>query len=230
MVEKFHNLDFVFASYWVVRSTLANAKNINLESALMDTKGDHMHKRNLTLVVLVALTILAGKKAVASDYGIALGIRSDSATSNASGTSISANTDYQGGVVAAIEAISAIEIRTGLFYTSRQYGYTPATGASGTASFSYADIPVGLLWKLSDYGGPFVGANFGFNVASSCPTGSGICTGSNSVNSSITGYQFGVHFKFAPQFGAELYYEGMSAIVTGIDSAKAFAFNLFMTF
>ncbi len=184
-----------------------------------------MRKNIFTLIFPIVFAMAFGLNAEASDYGVLIGVRSDSATSNAASTSISGNTDYQAGVIASIETISSLEVRTGMLYTTRQYGYTPATGVAGQANYTYADIPLGLLWKLSDYGGPFVGGNFGFNVASSCPGGS--CTG---VASSISGYQFGVHFKFAPQFGGELYYEAMGAVMPGIDSPKAVAANLFITF
>jgi hypothetical protein len=183
--------------------------------------------RNFFALLFASATLTLGLStlAEASDYGVAVGIRSDSATSNTSSTNISGNTDYQGGVVANIDLVSSLQIRTGILYTTRQYGYSPAIGATGQAVFTYADVPLGLLWALSDYGGPFVGANFGFNVSSSCPGGN--CTG---VASSIAGYQFGVHFKFAPQFGAELYYESMAAVMPGIDNPKAVAGNIFVTF
>ncbi len=184
-----------------------------------------MSNKWMSLFLFTVCTLNYSMAAQASDYGVAIGVRSDSATSNTSSTNITGNTDYQGGVIAIVDVVSPIAIRTGILYTTRQYGYTPLLGPSGQANFTYADVPLGLFWQLSDYGGPFAGANFAFNVSSSCPGGN--CTG---VANTLSGFQFGVHFKFAPQFGADLYYESMAAVMPGIDNPKAVAGNLFITF
>lgn len=173
---------------------------------------------------LFASILIFSISALASDFGVVVGARNDSATSNTTTTQVNSNTNYMAGVVGAIDAYSQIQIRTGFLYTSRAYGYVPATGATGTATFTSLDVPVGLLWKLSDYGGPFVGANVAMNVSSSCP---GTCT---NVAGFPAGVQIGAQFKFAPMFGGAIYYESMAAVVNGIDNPKAAVAQLIMTF
>lgn len=172
----------------------------------------------------ILMTLVFSTTSQASDFGIALGLRSDSATSNTASTQIDAKSNYMAGVVGAFDAFAQVQVRTGFMYTVRGYGYTPSGSTLGDANFQSLDVPVGLLWKLSDYGGPFIGANVALNVSSSCK---GTCT---NVNSFPAGIQLGAQFKFAPMMGAALYYESMGAMMTGIDSAKAVVAQFIITF
>jgi hypothetical protein len=178
-----------------------------------------------SMLLIMMLTFMAATNSFASDYGVVIGVRSDSATSNNLNTQINSNTDYMAGVVGVMDAFSQFQLRSGFLYTTRSYGYIPQSGASGTATFSSLDVPVGLLWKMSDYGGPFLGANVALNVSSSCPGGT--CTG---LSSMPVGLQLGAQFKFAPQFGAAIYYESMGPLGIDIDSPKAAVGQLLITF
>ena len=173
---------------------------------------------------LCVLISILSSVSLASTYGFGVGVRSDSATSNTTTTNIGTQSDYMAGVVAQIDLVGQLQVRTGFFYSPRSYQYNPLGGPSGLASFTYMDVPVGILWKLSDFGGPFVGANVALNVSSSCPAN---CTG---VQSTPAGWQLGAQFKFMAEWGAALYYESMSAIMTGIDQPKAFVGQLYYMF
>ncbi len=172
-------------------------------------------------VILILQAVLVSQLAMASNYGVGGGVRTDSASSNTSGTNIGSSTNYMAGVIGQMDLVAQLQARAGFFYTQRSYQFNPLGGAQGAANFTYLDVPLGLLWKLSDYGGPFIGANFALNVSASCP---GTCTG---VSSMPMGWQLGAQFKFAPEWGAALYYESMSVVMTGIDQPKAIAAQLF---
>jgi hypothetical protein len=154
----------------------------------------------------------------AADMGVAIGFRSDSATAN-SGTNVDSRTNTMLGGLGLFELGPQVVLRLGFNYTPRSYGV-----AGGDAKFTYIDVPVGVMWKFSDYGGVFGGINPALSVSASCP---GTCSG---VSNMPVGYQFGLQFKFAPQMGLTMFYESMGAISQGIDSSKAVAAQFLYTF
>jgi hypothetical protein len=177
------------------------------------SKGDFKMK-----VRIIIISFLISSLAAAADMGITLGYRSDSATAN-SGAAIESKNNVMIGGVGLVDLGPQIVLRLGFNYTPRSFGLV-----SGEAKFTYIDIPVGILWKFSDYGGAFAGVNPSLMVSGSCPGG---CSGTANMP---VGYQFGIQFKFAPQMGLAMYYESMGALTQGIDSAKAVAVQFLYTF
>lgn len=176
---------------------------------------------------LIALLMVLGfaGAAHAQDLGIVAGMRSDSADAETAGDSINSKTDWQFGGIAKFDIHNAWQIRSGFIYLQRSYEYKSG-GASNDLKFTYFEVPVGILYKFSDFGGAFIGPALDMNVSKDC--GSVSCSG---VNSTLIPIQLGASFKFAPQFGLEFYYEMVGGkLADGVKDPKAVAVNLMITF
>ncbi|MBX2996769.1 MAG: outer membrane beta-barrel protein [Bdellovibrionaceae bacterium] len=174
---------------------------------------------------LMTVVMMMGFAAQAQDVGIVLGIRGDNAEAKTTGVKVNGKTNFQGGAVAKFEIQDAWNVRTGFMYTQRNYELTSGAAAVD-AKFTYFEIPVGLMYKFSDFGGAFLGANLGFNLSKDC--GGGTCEG---VSSAPIGMQLGASFKFAPQMGFEFYYERLfSKVADNLENPNAVAANFMITF
>ncbi len=176
--------------------------------------------RYCVIIITVILALQYSKHASANDIGLVLGYKSDSATANNTSVTVDTRTNLNFGMLSFFELGPQILLRMGFIYNPRNYGLT-----TGEVKLTYVDVPVGLMWKFSDYGGAFIGANAALNVSASCPAGA--CTNLNNVAS---GYQFGVNFKFAPHMGGAFYYEAMGSLVQNIENPKAVAIQFLYTF
>lgn len=155
----------------------------------------------------------------AADLAIVVGLKTDSATSNNTAITVESRSGYNAGMLGFFELGPQVLLRIGMIYTPRTYGLT-----AGDIKLMYVDIPAGLMWKFSDYGGAYISANAALNVSASCPTA---CANLANV---ANGYQFGFNFKFAPHMGGVIYYEAMSSLVVNIENPKAVAAQFLYTF
>lgn len=187
-------------------------------------------KTNLMMkVVAAAVVALISVSALAQDVGVVVGVRSDNADGN-NNVKITGKTGFQAGVVAKFDMTSALQLRSGFLATQRSYEYSITTPAilNDEYKMTYFEIPVGVLWKFSDYGGVFAGPAISLNLSKSCPGGD--CSGTE-VNSSPLSFQFGGSFKVAPQVGFEVYYESMlNDVSKDVKSGRSLMANLMITF
>jgi hypothetical protein len=121
-------------------------------------------------------------------------------------------------------------VRSGLLYVQQNYNLSFGN-AGGNINLSYFQVPVDVLVKFSDYGGVFVGAAADLNLSNSCSVpGYGSCS-VQGVNSLPIALEFGGSFKFAPNLGAELYYQQITGnVVTALKNERAVALNFMITF
>lgn len=176
--------------------------------------------------MLMAMMVLCGSSmAFANEFAITGGARFDNADSGTVGTSVEARLNFQAGVLGFIELGGRNYLRTGAEFATRSYGFKTSTVALGDARFTSFDVPVGYLFRFSDYGGIFAGGLFTFNFSKDCPGG---CT---SASASPVGAQFGASFKIAPQIGGEVYFEMMSQkLASGVENPKAVVGQLYFSF
>lgn len=176
--------------------------------------------------LLIALTMMFGFAAQAQDVGIIAGYRADSADAETSGLTVEGKGGFQFGAVAKFEVHNAWQVRSGFIYTQRAYEVKSGGVSLADTKFTYFEVPANILYKFSDYGGAFIGPAVAFNVSKNC--GDADCEG---VSSAPLFLQFGASFKFAPQLGAEIYYEmGMSKIANELKSPRAVMANFMITF
>jgi len=184
-----------------------------------------MFKRFLIIIALSAFFI--SLESEAQDIGFIVGIRADSADTDVSGAKVSGENSLSFGAILKTEFSETLGLRMGMLYVPRQYRYElNINWSSEIYKFTYFELPVGLLYRFSDAGGVFIGPSFGFGLDKSC--GSNSCQG---VSNSLTTMQFGASFKFAPQIGAEIFYEtGIIKISPQFEQQRAIGANLMVTF
>ena len=172
--------------------------------------------------------------AYAGDFAVALGYRSNSADAVPSGWSSSSMAGYGVGAVGFFDFAPNWQARVGFLYNQRN---TKISNAAGTGDLqltaNYLDIPVTAMYRFADYGGVFLGPVIGLGAGQSCSaSGTASCAGLKNPESSIFGYQFGASFKFAPQLGAEIYYEAIPSEYwkDAEKNMKTVGLNLLITF
>lgn len=179
--------------------------------------------KRLTLLV----TILFSISSVASDMGVEVGFRQQSG--DAQGGSTTSQMGYHVGGVGTFDLSGPLLVRAGFEYVQRPLTAT-VSSIDNKYTMNYFDVPVGLLYKFSDYGGVFAGISIANRLDGSCTASVGTCSVVN-PKSMITPFQLGASFKIAPQLGFSLLYENMSGdVAQGLSNYRAVGANLFVTF
>ncbi len=186
-----------------------------------------------SFLAIFSLVVGMSIQAQASDFAVALGMRSNSAEAVPTGYSSTSMTGLGGGVIGFFDLAPSVQGRIGFLYNQRN----TKIGISGNEyelTANYLDIPVTAMYKFADYAGIFAGPVIGLAAGKTC-TASGVaasCAGIKDPESSIFGLQFGASFKFAPQVGAEIYYELVSSEYWKdlAKNMKTVGLNLLITF
>ncbi len=184
-------------------------------------------------LIVITTILFAGAFAQAQSMGVLLGVRSDSADGKG-GLTVDSKTNFQVGGVGFFDFTSVLRMRTGFIYAMKNYGLKDSTGTSGEAKLAQFEVPLGVLFKFSDFGGAFIGPAISMNVSKSCTLSSGSCT-IEEVPSVSVPIQLGASLKFAPELGVEFYFETVPGKLFTIGSAtgensKAVVVNLLYTF
>jgi hypothetical protein len=162
------------------------------------------------------------------DIGVSIGFRSDSADSDLATMSAHSETSLSFGLVGKMDLSEIFALRLGMQYVPRQYRLQSRDDLSSELfKFIYFELPLALLYKVSDFGGLFAGVSVGFGLDRVCGQ-LGSCHG---VGNSLASFQLGASFKVAPQFGLEVFYEkGLSHIAFHLRDQRAVGANLLITF
>lgn len=183
--------------------------------------------------ILLSLALVLGiiSSANASDFAVVAGARMNNGSAGTSGLSISGKTAFQIGVQGFFDINEKLIFRSGFLYAQRYFGYT-SSGLTGELNYTYFDIPATLMYQFADYGGIFGGVHLGLKSSASCTVSGGTCTITKDPKSMITPLVFGASFKFAPQMGAEFYYEMTSGDLheNTVKDANAVVLNFLYTF
>jgi len=175
-------------------------------------------------LVTTALVTLISFHASAQFMGVELGVRQQSASSSVAGESTNTEMAYQFGLVGAFPMTETFLFRSGFLYTQRPI--TAKVGATTTKfTFNYLDIPLTVLWKLNDFGGVYGGVNLALVNSADCDN----CVGSVDKKGAMP-LVIGGSFKFAPNFGVDVYYEAMGKFNDQFSEGRAVGANLLLTF
>ncbi len=184
-------------------------------------------------LITVVITSLIGFSALANDFAAVLGMRSNSAdlVNSTGGLSVATKTGIGAGVLGFFDMGDGMQVRSGFMYNQRNIGIDSPLGEID-ANLAYVDIPVTAMFKFADYAGAFVGPVLGLLASKECKISNGTCTLTKDPESMILALQFGASFKFAPQMGAELYYEMIPSEYwkDGFKNGRTVGVNLLLTF
>lgn len=175
-------------------------------------------------LLITATMTLVSLSAFAQFMGVELGVRQQSSSAEASGTTTSTEMAYQFGLVGAFPMSDTFSFRSGFLYTQR-----PITAKTGTTTtkytFNYFDIPLTVLWRLNEFGGVYGGVNLALAASADCDN----CA-TNVEKTGAMPLVIGGTFKFAPNFGVDVYFEAMNKFNDDFKEGRAVGANLLITF
>lgn len=177
--------------------------------------------KNLILALL--FSSLSAQAVNYSDAAFEIGFRQQNGTVEG-GADEKSKIGYQVGVSGTMPISDVLSFRSGLFYVEKaiELDTTPKTDIK----FTYFQIPATLMFKMMENVGVYGGVNVEFNLSDDCTSNS--C---DDVKSLTTPIVIGTAFKFAPQMGANLFFEsGSGEVADGIKDFKAVGANLMITF
>jgi hypothetical protein len=161
-----------------------------------------------SLLVILILSFQFQAQAV-SLAGV-LGMRSSDADTDLANATIKNRTGMQAGVLGWTNFQGRIGGRSGFVYTQRYATLGPTQSGTVNFEYSYFDVPLTGTVQIGSWAWIFAGPVLSFNQSKDV-TCSAVATCSPfDVKSFIVPFQMGLDFKFAPQFGGEIFYEYVS--------------------
>jgi len=186
----------------------------------------------LSQFAVAFLLVAFGTFAEAQEFAAEVGFRQQSGDA-AVGQSTKSEVGYQLGVTGAFEISGPLYFRTGLLYTQRPLTVTVdgSTTSEAKISMTYFDVPATLMYKFSEYGGVYAGLLVSANLDKTLD-GKGTLAGTKVTDSKsmITPFILGAAFKFAPQLGANVYFESAGDVASGQKNYRAVGVNLMFNF
>jgi hypothetical protein len=185
-----------------------------------------MKKIFLTLV----LSLLTVPAFADYDFGLEVGIRQQSGDSDVDNFSTKSQMGMQFGGFLVVPIANQWHLRTGMLYTQRPLTVeNDTTGQDAKLTMNYLDVPLAVMYKFEEYAGIFAGISLGLNIDHSSDSKS--VAEIEDAKGMITPFLFGASFKFAPNFGATLYFETVGGeVAQDLNNYRAVGANLQITF
>lgn len=116
-------------------------------------------------------------------------------------------------------------IKTGLLYSERPFNADFA-GNTTEGKITYADIPVLFMLKLEDYAGIYIGPSISMKIGDEVKGRT-----LTKVKSMVMPITLGGQFKFAPNFGLNIFFENISGEVADqVSNSRGIGANLLIAF
>lgn len=179
--------------------------------------------KKITLVLFAVSSIFCSYALADIDYGLEVGIRQQSG--DVEGLSADSQMGLQFGVSANVPMSGALHLHTGMLYTQRPLLAKDPLG-DNKITMNYLDVPVALMYKFEEHMGVYAGVVLALNLDKKLDRGV-----LEDVKSPLIPFIFGASFKFAPNFGINLYYEHTSGdVAKNLKDYRAVGANLLITF
>ena len=162
-----------------------------------------------------------------ADFAGLVGLRMNSASTDIGGATGSSKIGIMAGILGWIPLRHGFGVRSGALYNQRYVGIGPTNQGDIDIQYTYFDLPLTAMYQFNSqwtaYGGPVLAFNQSKDV--NCSKAS-TCSAFN-VKSFLLPWQFGVDFKFAPQFGGEFFYETIGGeLSSNVSDMKSFGVGL----
>ena len=184
----------------------------------------------LSLLLSFFLIAQVEKAQATPELAVMVGFKQNSVVSTVDGYTATAKVGYLLGGVAVFPMSDLVSIRSGFIYNQRNFNLE-TTGSKVEYAATYFDIPFTAFFKMSEFGGVFVGPVLAMNLTNECTNSTGQSCSATGTQSMLVPITIGGHFKFAPQMGGEFYFETAGGGVS--DQAKAYkavGLNFLITF
>lgn len=170
-----------------------------------------MNRLRVYLISLFISLVFFHRIAVAAeDYGFFLGFRSQSGDFNTNSNNTKSAVGYQLGAIGSLELGESLFFRSGFSYVERPLKISTDLPSTGDADIklSYFEIPLTLSYKFEDYASVYAGIGLSVRLQDSV-SGSGSLSSLKvmDIKSIIMPIILGTEFRFAPQMGANLFFE-----------------------
>lgn len=187
-------------------------------------------KSLLSLVLVLASTTVFAQSRTSPDVSYSMaGIEGGFKWSSADVTGADSSKQviaFNLGGSAVFNIVPSFGIKTGLFYNERAFEVTAAGVPNFKGKITYFDVPVFFMFKFEDYAGIYVGPSLSMKLSSEATNGT--IVNSKGMVMPIT---VGAQFKFAPNFGANIYFETVSGdLADNVKNSRAVGANLLVTF
>ncbi len=189
--------------------------------------------KKLALSALLTLGLISSAAMADVDYGLEVGVRSQSGDADGTGSTTTSQTAMQFGGIIHYPISGGWHIRSGMLYTQRPLVIkTGGSTVENKVTMTYLDVPIAAMYKFEDYAGIFGGVSLGLNLDKSCDAPGCVVT---DVKTPIIPFIFGASFKFAPHVGATIYFESYGDTVAksppdNLKNYRAVGANLLITF
>jgi hypothetical protein len=142
------------------------------------------------------------------EFGVLGGVRSNQADTDIKRASISSRNSYQFGLLGFLPIWNEFAgLRTGGLISPRYVTINNTDSGAVEINYVYIDVPATLMFKFTEYAGIFAGPVLSFNYSKEVSCSLRADCAATDVKSVVAPWILGLHFKFLPQIGAELYYE-----------------------
>lgn len=161
-------------------------------------------------LMTLILALFLGFSAFANDPEFAMtgGFRNTNVDAAGGMTGSEARNGLQVGILGFLPFNEVWGLRSGFLYSQRKYLVQSAPDVD--VNTAWIDIPATVMFRFNEYGGVFGGVVLALNQAKDCSKSDGTACSIKGLSSTMVPLTFGVSFKFAPQMGAEFYYEHSS--------------------
>jgi hypothetical protein len=186
--------------------------------------------RAIRSFLLLLSILLFAQGSLALGFGLEAGFRQQSGDAGTFVTS--SQNGYQFGVSSVYKFSEKLALKSGLFYIERPLNYNDTTLSTEVRTKStYFDVPVYLMYLFEDYAGVYIGPSVAMLLSQRADTASGTTLNFTDKKSMLIPITLGAHFKFAPDYGLNLFFETISAdIANPLRNYRAVGANFILTF
>lgn len=189
-----------------------------------------MKKSTLLLSVLL-MTLTSTASWAFSDIAVTAGAFTTEVNSDTTGTEANSGTGFFAGVLGFMEMQDQFYMRAGAMVGRRLVDFT--TGTTKTEyRLTTIEAPITGMYMLNDMVGFFGGLRVGLNAGDDCSSNlATACSVDAEFETLFYGAELGAHFRFTPNFGAEVAYDiGLSDIAKSTSWDGGLVINGFMIF
>ena len=116
-------------------------------------------------------------------------------------------------------------LRSGLFYSERPFRSEFIAGNSTKGKITYFDVPAQLMFKIEEYAGIYIGPTLSIKLGDEISAGKLL-----DAKSLLIPITFGAQFKFAPNLGANIFFEIVPGdLAMDVSNSRAVGVNLLFT-
>ena len=162
---------------------------------------------SLRFSIFSFLFLVAVSAKAETDFAGILGIRMNSANTDVTGATVTAQSGVMAGVLAWFPVHDRFGLRSGAVFNQRFIRLSPTVQGTVDILYSYWDLPLTATFQFSSgfflYGGPVLAFNQSKEVKCSLLS----TCGALDVKSVVVPWQVGLDFRMIPQLGGEFFVE-----------------------